>query len=307
MILADLRPSLSDRLAEIEDWLAGVTMLEWVLLALAVAAIVWVVAMVRAATRLGPIEVAKLESDSDGAALTARMRQAIDHVGFRPPPSVPSGAPQADLLSAIEKSPVPQANWIASLIALIPWPKRRSYRLTTTIVEDGWKTAYWLQPLGPGRAKLDTVDEDIDPALTTIPRQVLMHVSEDAPDLFPAWSQWRRAEALEAYLQGLVATDDTARHRAFAEATARQPDNAIGWLRLFNVREKIATAAGSPQLQAKVLRSYLDLVMMHPELVEARFRASSLAGVVAQSYAAGDVPARRELRAALRMRLEPPG
>jgi hypothetical protein len=54
---------------------------------------------------------------------------------------------------------------------------------------------------------------------------------------------------------------------------------------LLNVQE--LRAAGQTEVQrAKVLRDYLDLVMMRPELVEARFRSSALAGLLVEAVAA---------------------
>jgi hypothetical protein len=284
LMLAGLSTRVRDSLAGVEDWVGGVTVLEWVLLALAFGAILWVVLAARAATTLGPIHVDKIECDGTPAppllAMTARLRQGINEVGLRPPPDVPAGAPQANLLSAIEASPIPNANWIASLLKLVPYPEPVGYRLTTTVASQSGDGAFWLRPLNPGGDPLlETVDE-----LEDVPKRILMHVTKDARHMFPAWSQWTKPSALQDYLDGLEGTRLGHHSRArdyFSRAGKLDPGNAIVQLRLLNMQESVAITAHS---RATVLRGYLDFVARRPELVEARYRAASLAAALADTY-----------------------
>src|SRR5262245_3842607 len=109
MRFANVFTDLGNWLSGIQSWLSDVTAIEWFLLAAAAAALLWVWASVKAATTLGPIEVVPIEQDASASnpqrQLTARLRERISEVGLRPPPSVPGGAPYANLLSAIEASP----------------------------------------------------------------------------------------------------------------------------------------------------------------------------------------------------------
>jgi hypothetical protein len=314
--LDDLRTFLHDQFGSFEDWLGRVTVFEWVLLGLALALILWVVAKVRSATTLGPIEVATIEpAGGDGAgdgllALTARLRDLIDEVGLRPPPDVPGGAPQANLLSAIEKSPIPQANWIATLMQAIPRPQPTTYKLTTTLLPTGEGVAFWLRPAGAGETLIETVPGNLPDVLEVVAERVLMHVSKDAVDIFPAWARWDSEQALTLYLTGIAAASDEyydVAEMACAYTTIAQPDNAVARLRLLNAVEAQARADSPPNaieaatLEASILRMYLDLMIQRPELVEARYRAGTLAASVASKYAALQPTGKDGVRLALEM------
>jgi hypothetical protein len=308
MALADLRTELHDVLAEFEDWLAAVTVLEWVLLALALGIVLWIMARVRAAAELGPIEVMTIEQDGQPVpsiqllGLTARLRQRIEEVGFRPPPQVPSGAPTGDLLSAIEASPLPQANWIAALLNAMPRPQPISYRLTTTIQPEDKAASYWLRPAGGGSPLIKTVDAKPQFAIKRIAEEILMHVSKNADDIFPSWARWESPRGLRLYLGGLEWQRD-GRHvlakSAFERAAKAEPENVIVRLRLYNARERLATEEPVPR--AELLRDYLDLVRERPELVEARYRTATLAGVVADAYVKATPGIRGQMAVALCM------
>ncbi len=285
----ELRSFLRNEFASFERWLNSLTVLEWVLLAVALGLILWVFAKVQTATTLAPIEVAPIEPSTAAGtvshALTAELRRRIDEVGLRPPPDVPSGAPQANLLTAIEKSPIPQANWIATLLQAMPRPRPVSYKLTTTLLDTGHGVAFWLRPDGAGDSLLGTA-EGTSAALRTVARSVLIHVSTDAVDIFPPWTRWDDDMALTCYLNGLHAAEKhqyQAAQASFQCAIVMQPDNAVARLRLLNAREAYARDPVSPLAPAdpQLLRDYLALAIQRPELVEARYRASTLAALVA--------------------------
>ena len=296
-----LRTFLHDTFASFQDWLTSLTVLEWVLLGIAAAILLWVVAQVRAATTLGPIAVATVEDENGGDAtlhgITAQLRERINDVGFRPPPNVPGGAPETNLLSAVEKSPIPQANWIASLIQAVPRPQPMSYTLSTVRLSRGRGVAFWLRPDGAGAPLMGTAPGWSGAALKGVARRVLMHVSRDAVDIFPPWTRWDDEAALKAYLEGIDAADQERYSEAqvcLESAASAEPDNAVARLRLLNCREASARAAelvpdppGADRL-ARILRDYLALAIQRPELVEARYRASTLAAIVADRFSTVD-------------------
>jgi hypothetical protein len=335
MLVADLRTPIHDLLAEFESWLGDVTVLEWVLIGIALGALLWVIAAVRAATHLGPIEIDAIECGSSGGDLvgqTSLLRERIAKVGLRPPPWVPVGAPAADLLSAISTSPVPQANWIAALIQVMPRPQPVSYKLTTTLLPAEKSVRIWLRPSGAGSALLKTVPGGIDAALERIPELIFVHINKDAVGVFPGWARWNTRTALWAYLKGLRATErkkyDEALH-AFTAASSVERGNALVRLRALNIRELVVAekaereraaalsateglaAQGSDdqtalpdetaqaaetaaESRARVLRDYLDLATRRPELVEAHYRTSTLASTLADTFRDLESPAARQ-------------
>lgn len=321
MPTADLRTPIHDVLSGIETWLGTVTTLEWVLLGIALGIVLWIVAAVRAAARLGSIEIDTIEwggpkpadgGDGDLVARTSLLRERLAHIGLRPPPWVPAGAPaSADLVSAIEKSPVPEANWIATLINAIPRPQPVSYKLTTTLLPDEPAVRIWLRPGGAGTPLLETVRGGLGAALRRVPELVFVHVNVDAVGVFPGWARWDTTEGLRAYTEGLDAMerqDDRAAIAAFERAEAAQPGNALVRLRQLNIREALVaeegerirqaeelTAEGEErppptapdeafQHRAAVLREYADLATWRPELVEARYRASTMGSALADAF-----------------------
>jgi hypothetical protein len=278
----------------IQDWLEGVTVFEWVLLAIAAALIYWVTATVWAATRLGPIDVEPVEDDDAGSKpkaqqRTSLLRERIAAAGFIPPPQIPGGAPHTDLLSAVAESPMPSANWIASLLKLVPQPRPTGYRLKATVAQRSSVSAeasIWLRPSNRTAPPLLRTFEarTVDGALELVPAAVFMHVSNDAVHVFPFWARWQSDDALRHYFGGIFAADHGQREAArsaFRAAEAGQPTNALVRLRLANLQEHDAAADdnGVPSWMATAtaLRMYLNLAAERPELVEARYRASVLA------------------------------
>jgi hypothetical protein len=279
-----------DTLSSIQDFLSSLSVAEWVFLAIAGGLAAWVVLAARAATRLGPIEVEDVDHDgaSDEAvhARTSLLRERIADAGLLPPPGVPGGAPKSDLLAAVEKSPIPQANWIATLLRLVPWPKPTHYYLATTLLTDGASRGarIWLRSSSDAAPLLTTLDAPtVDEGLDRVPAVVFARVSTDAVYAFPIWARWDDESRLRVYLRGMAAQrhgDLAGAKAAFAHAAALQPTNVLVRLRLANLRE--AKAADTPLAgqraiaEAGVLRLYLDLAIERPELVEARYRASVL-------------------------------
>jgi hypothetical protein len=316
--VASVQTFARDAISSIQQWLTELSVTEWVLLAAAAAALYWVIASSRAMTRLGPIDIVPVEHDKtdDPTALvnarTSFLRERIAVAGLLPPSGVPGGAPTTDVLAAVEASPIPQANWIAALLRLVPWPTPARYSLAATLVEDVPSPVgvrIWLRSNGPVAPLLETLEAStVDRALERVPAAVFARVSNDAVHIFPIWARWEDEARLRLYLDGIEATKahlDTVAKAAFQRAARGQPSNALVRLRLANLRETRAVMRPFDDLrtvaEAGVLREYLDLAIERRELVEARYRASVLAARVAHDLDLLPVSERLRVRSALRM------
>jgi hypothetical protein len=287
----------------IASWVSSFSAIDFVLAAAILWAAYWIWSTLRAATRLGPVEVATLDHDEaqapDVNALTGLLRERLATAGLLPPPEVPAGSPQTDLIAAVEASGHPQAPLVARALELVPHPPRSpEYKLNGTILggNGNGSTAglrYWLQPKHTGRSLLQTVTEtSSEEAVRRAASHIFLEISRDAVHVFPQWAQWSRWEAVREYVDGIedrVAEQDEDAVTHFNEACSSQPANLLPQLQLANLREKRAgmkqAAAvdpwARPKEQAKALRSYLDIGVARADVVAARYRASVLAGMLA--------------------------
>jgi hypothetical protein len=277
----------------ITDGLQGLSVGDWVLIALALSALYWVWAGLYASTRVGPVEVKLLECDDGNPAkvhaLTALLRERLANSGLPPPPAVPAGAPQTDLVSAVAASPIPQANWIASIIRLLRPPQPLQYELSGTIFgqdeEPNCGLSFWLRPSRAGRELLGTVGDvqTHETAVLLAASRIYLHISNEAVHAFPVWTRWHHKQALDKYAEGRMQAIKGERGAALtslSDAAALEPGNALAQLQLANLCEQVAK---HPTEQADVLRRYLDAAVEWPWLVQARYRVSVLAGVLACS------------------------
>jgi hypothetical protein len=300
-----VRDSARDLVLWIEDVVAGLSVVDWVLLAIAAAALLWVWLSVRATSRLGPVEVELLVHDGpeerkgEVQALTAILRERLANSGLSPPPAVPAGAPQTDLIAAIEASDVPQARWIAKLLGIVPWPQPVAFKLSGTLhgpassagSQVARSVSVWLRPTTNGRELLETVPGvQHEDAVRCAADRIFMHISSEAMTVFPTWARWTDQGALRCYLEALKALrencHDDARGR-LERACQAEPRNLLPRLQLTNIDEgKLDPIIPGEKLQdvakhADVLRGYLDLAVARPDFVEPRFRASVLASTLA--------------------------
>jgi len=268
----------------------------------------------RAATRLGPVEVALLDHDAedpdtpDVHALTGLFRERLATGGLLPPPEVPAGSPQTNLIAAVEASGHPQAPWVARVLELVPHPPRSpEYKLSGTVLNanDGTEAPrlrYWLQPKHTGRSLLETASgTSPEAAVCRAAADIFLDISREAVNVFPQWAQWTKRNAFVAYVDGIEARFAEQDERAawhFKLASARQRANLLPRLQLANLREKQAgmngNGAADPWANAKerarVLRRYLNIGVARSDLVAARYRAGVIAGMLASEceVASGD-------------------
>jgi hypothetical protein len=267
----------------IVDWLerftGAFTAVDLALLVAAGLLVWWVVASLWATVNLGPIEVTTFTYDGEEAPpvneLTARFRELLDKVGIPPPSAVPSGSPQADVVQAIEASPLPQGAFIAKLMDVLPTPPRpMAFRVVGTLV--GIPTpapasalvavgapppppppaaalmpcgvSVWLQPVGPGSSLLKTVDKRAThtAAIDDAANAIYLHLANSAPDVFPVWARWPSREALDAYSTGCdyrrqaratAALPSLDAMLALSRASELAPLNALARLELGNLEE----------------------------------------------------------------------
>jgi hypothetical protein len=310
-----LQSAAQDAVSSVEQWLSSFSVGDWVLVGIAAIAVYWVVASLRALTRLGPVEVDVLEHDGEKkaptAALTAALRERLNSTGLSPPPAVPAGTPKVDLISAVEASNIPQSAWLAKLLQLLPTPPKPSeYRITgvllgvevepepvrrragVTATPTPCGISYWIRPSHSGSASLAHVDKcgTHADAVRKAASRIYLHISNDAVDAFPLWARWRDTDALEAYLSGCRMREepggDAAAVGEFRAAIGAEVHNALGPLQLANLYERAAAdAVGYERARAlsDVLRRYLTIAAQWPELVEARYRASVVASGLAAS------------------------
>ena len=302
--------TLPEAARDIVDWLedsaSGFTVGDWVAIGLAAAALYWIVATLRAATRLGPVEVEALTKDGSERvnAVTARLRERLFHSGLLPPPEVPAGSPQTDLISAIEASTIPQGAFIAKVLELLPRPPQPpQHKLGGTLVEGGQgqptEISVWLKPVEAGTPLLETVSgPTLEDTISCAAAKIFMHISNDAAYVFPPWARWSDLTALQHYLDGVRALKAggpgaiAPARIAFTAAATAEPENVLPQLQLANLAERQAALLGAatttPTLaqaraQLAALLRYRDILRRRPGVVEARYRASVLYGVLATS------------------------
>jgi hypothetical protein len=314
--------SARDAITWLEEAIGGLSAAQWVFLLLAGTAIAWVIANVRALTRLGPIDVQTLEHDDSGVpvkALTAIFREALARTGLMPPPAVPAGTPQVNLLAAVEASNISQAAWLAKLIAMVPRPRPHEYKISGTLqgeepaaprgterrrpagpvdvaaageTVDPCAISVWVRPAREGRELLATYDNarTHEDAVQRAASQIYLHISNHAVEAFPIWARWRDRDALEAYRKGCKLLDDGKVDAAIANlrtAAKQERFNKLPHLQLANIYEQQAPLQ-TPELrkavvQALALRTYLSVLEDFNWIVEAHYRASIVASGLATS------------------------
>lgn len=318
---AMLSEGARDAITWLEEAVSGLSPGQWVLLLVAAAALGWVIANARALTRLGPIDVQTLEHDNDKVpvkAITAIFREALARTGLTAPPAVPAGAPHVNLLAAVEASNIPQAAWVAKLIAMVPRPRPHEYTITGTLqgiepaaavppqggpavaqvvdaaADDEPDTpcgiSVWVRPAREGRELLQTYDSAPThvAAVQRAATEIYLHISNHAVEAFPIWARWRDRAALAAYREGckLLANGDIDGAIAqFEAAAARERFNRLAHLQLANIYEQQAPLQPIPLrtaiVQALALRRYLAILQDFDWIVEARYRAGIVASALA--------------------------
>lgn len=319
-----------DVLESIEEFLAEVPALGWALLVLALAVVIRTGMGAKAAARAGTVAVRDLETDGQETVkdLTGRLRQALADVGLRGPPHVPGGSPLAELSAAVESSPIPQAQWLASLIdlaersRLLPVPA--AYEITGALRTrpEGQGgicgVTVGLADTGRGDVSLHRTIWASDHRAAVDKAALVLYgeIVRQAPDVYPGWSRWNDPAALDRYLHGLRLEDerpsapnldpdadaavDVEAERAYTQALVLEPRNLLPRLRRANLWEY--SAAKSPTdteafaLRVDAIAEYVSIVRSHPDVFEARYRSSALFHLLAATYETAAAQDRERLR-----------
>jgi hypothetical protein len=298
-----------DFVSWLSRWLGEISAIDWVFLAAAFLIVYFLRQSMVAANSVGPVEVDLLDADAEDTAqvhaLTAALREKVENSGLPAPPAVPAGAPRANVVKVIAASPLPQANFVAKVLEALPIPEPLQYKLSGTLFKKGESSciSYWLRPSGRGRPRMRTLTcENDEQVVTSTAFEVYSFISTEAVQAFPDWARWHSAESLGCYEEGCSAGQTgsySTSRELLREAARKEPANAVVALQLANVHEKLASGErlGDPlpepsseeqranareqgKEHAEALRQYLLVATRWPWLVQARYRASVLAGLL---------------------------
>lgn len=283
------------------QWLSHLGVQDCILIGVSAFLLAWGWVRAAAFVRLGTIQIADLSCDDDKlapAAAKAVLQQALGDHGLLPPSGVPSGSPSvASIADAISKAPIPQANWLGSLIGLIPWPPpstgfQISGNLRRAGPTDGAPVsfAYELVCTGPRPSVHLGEAEGTDPtaAITEASLDIYRTIAEAAPHIYPTWARWRSRDAQVTYREAIGIEREKRyeeAHQRYMDACAVDPDNMIARLRAANCLERVASGAKDPERrfegQVEALAAYTSIRIRRPSIFEAGFRASVLMSVLA--------------------------
>jgi hypothetical protein len=300
------------------DWVTGLSVADCVGIGLALAALLWIWASLRAMTRLGPVVIKPLEAEAGTKLpvneLTAMLRERLARGGLVPPPEVPGGAPKANVLSAIEASNVSQVALIGQIVGALPRPRPAEYTFSGTLFpeppsadpgadqpEDADADTpevadkgvrFWVRPSREGSELIETVrgQADYPDAVQCAADKTSLHIIESSANVLPLWVRWNALPAFQKYLDGLdksLQGNEVQALVEFVAAAENEPANLLVRLKIANLQERHAGAVQDETARAvaraDALEQYLRIAKMQPGLVEARYRASVLAGMLAST------------------------
>ena len=206
-------------------WIASLGVVDWIIVGVALALLVWACVGSRSLTALGTMVIDELavgDDTLDCAAAKALLEQELGRRGLLPPSGVPGGFPSVtSVADAISKAPLPQAGWVGALVGLIPLPPScTSFQITGTLMRPAdaddagaaCRFAYRLICVGPvPSVQLGAVQAETPvTAIELAAQEIYRHVARAAPDMYPPWARWRNTEALQAYREGLRIEQDVA-------------------------------------------------------------------------------------------------
>lgn len=232
------------------------------------------------------------EGDGGGApeelgSIEARFRQNLADANVLPPPSVPGGSDQQELVDVVQQTPLVDASGLAKVLAVaakMALPKT-GYAVTATVVSDadtgGQGLVVTLTEVRTSstvavRTFLDeSCEKAADKASYFVSQQLLARCAT-----VPPWQRWWDYRSLEAYQLGRRALEyqDWAQARsAFSEACVNSPNNIHPALELAAVH----VLEGHHD---EGLMRYLSVLRRHPRLVEARYRLAVTYGMAESWY-----------------------
>lgn len=311
--LATVANWLHNALGEIVNVLTHLSVLDWIVVGVALFVAWWGWARALSFARLGSIVIKDIEADDDSLdpkAAKAVLQEQFAKRGLVPPSGVPSGSPSvASIAAALSAAPIPQANWLGTLVGLLPLPPTATgFEVTGTLRTSGdpskkhgkkYGITYQLVCTGPRKSvKFDDAwGPDWLTTFDAASKAIYRKIGEAAPDIYPRWARWSSSKALTAYREGLEIErpsdreDEELRRQSatdrygsapfhYREASRLDPDNMLVRLRLANCLERVAADASDDKdrvgKQFDALLEYMAIRARSPTIFEAGFRASLL-------------------------------
>jgi hypothetical protein len=246
------------------------------------------------------VKVMSKPSDGEGALSphqVAAISELLCRTGLTSPGPVPGGSPKADVVAAVAAAPVAQAQWLSTLLNLVPFPaSATSFEVNVTAMKNG----QWPRPEGicyslsnvTGSEAVNvvtiwakTIDEGVPQAADAIYREV----GHYARDVYPRWALWPNALSLEKYREGLACDRITNFDEAMACYSAARdaaPTNMLIRMRMANNADRRSAVPVLPPEEGcyraiEAIGCYLDVCAFAPTIYQAHYRASVLLGVLA--------------------------
>ncbi len=284
----------SEVLGWIVRWVETATVVDWVLIAGGIT-LIWL-AWRKAAVevRLGDVEVRAQEKGGLTPPQLALLREELSQAGLVPSGGVPAGTPKTQLVAAIAASPVPQANWIASLIDVIPsFPHPPSFVVSGELRDDCGRrrkgVTYQVLRSGVSLAVGTEVSSSESQAVRKAANAAYRQIVAAQPLIFPSWSRWPDEQSFAEFRRGTdyerAGKVDEA-FECFKRAANLAPRNMLAQLAVANRLERLK--AVSPQERNAHLIAALDIYFTIAELERsiypARFRAMVVLSTLATRW-----------------------
>lgn len=236
----------------------------------------------------GPVEVRSFGESSvaakgggsnttapDPVAMEARMRQRLADANVLPPPSVPGGSEQEQLVEVMQKSPLMDLSGFGKVLAFVAraaFPEV-GYHVTATLISEtetggcgvtvSLNDSVSSSTVAVRTFVARTYEQAVDSAAFFVAQNLLHRCST-----VPEWQQWWDCLGLAAYQRGRQALrrqDWEEAAKAFAEAGIASPNNVHPPLELAAVYEL-------RDYHHEALVSYFTVLRRLPRLIEARYR-----------------------------------
>ena len=228
-------------------------------------------------------------ADSLSNAVAARITHQLAVGGLLPAPSLPSGSMATDAVSVVESSPLPQANWLGTVIRAISRliPAHRSARVTGTVVSrpDGDNRCGMTALVAVdahGTAVRTFWEATYEEVADSVAGFAYACLTKPIDRISPAWSSWTKEDgsSITLYQRGLEFEHEANKLRArgmdpdpvlgrallaYTAASSIEPDQVLVRLRIANLQELA-------KKWAQAIRIYYKHDQTEPLIFDARYR-----------------------------------
>ena len=188
-----------------------ISVLDWLLIGVAVLCVLWGWVWSAAFARLGSITIDDLVGGGDDTStapnqIKAQLQEELGARGRPPPSGVPGGSPtKANISAALAAAPVSQGPWLAAIVDILPMPPvSTSFALSGTLCSDDAEGGhevgiiYQLVCDGPKRSVdlKKTSGATWTEVVDVTAREIYRLIGKAAPGIYPDWAQWKSLDAL---------------------------------------------------------------------------------------------------------------